>query len=228
MQASRPINVAIIDYGMCNLFSVHHACQHVGLNPVITSDRREILRAAGVILPGVGAFGEAMQNLYRLDLIRPIKETIARGTPFMGICLGLQLLLSQSEEFGTHQGLDIIEGKVLKFPQQAGQPSKAIKVPQIGWNRIYPPEGRQSGWLVSPLKATKPYAFMYFVHSFYAIPAAPEVILTLTTYEGVEYCSSLHLNNVFACQFHPEKSGKVGIEIYRQWADIIKSNREVA
>ena len=227
MTEIRPFNVAIIDYGMCNLFSVRHACQHVGLNPVITSEAAEVLRAEAVILPGVGAFGEAMQNLGSLNLIDPIKETIARGKPFMGVCLGLQLLLSESEEFGAHQGLGIIEGKVIKFPHQAGQSPKKIKVPQIGWNQIYPPGAKQSNWLSSPLKQIKPHAFMYFVHSFYAIPAAPEVILSLTTYEGIEYCSSLFMNNVFACQFHPEKSGKEGIKIYQQWADIIKNNGEV-
>lgn len=220
-------NVAIVDYGMCNLFSVHHACQHVGLKPLITADGEEILRAAAIILPGVGAFGEAMRNLSRLNLIGPIKEMIARGKPFMGICLGMQLLLSESEEFGAHEGLGIIEGKVVKFPQQGGGPSKKIRVPQIGWNRIYPPEAEENAWQSSPLKQIKPGEFMYFVHSYYAIPTAQEMLLSLTTYEGVEYCSSICMDNVFACQFHPEKSGKEGLKIYQQWADIVRNKRGV-
>lgn len=212
--------ITIIDYQISNLFSVKHACEHLGLEVEITSDPQKILKCKAAILPGVGAFGDAMHNLEKLELIQPIKEFIGSGKPFMGICLGMQLLFSQSDEFGHHQGLNIIPGKVVKFPAKTID-NKTIKIPQIGWNQIYEPEAGK--WGNSPLKGLASNEFMYFVHSYFATPNNKEVILSLTDYEDIEYCSSVLHNNVFATQFHPEKSGQEGIKIYRNWAlNIVK------
>ncbi|MCX5855348.1 MAG: imidazole glycerol phosphate synthase subunit HisH [Deltaproteobacteria bacterium] len=209
--------VAIVDYGMCNLFSVHHACCSVGLNAIITSDKKQLLCAGAMILPGVGAFGEAMVNLRILDLIEPIKDFIASGRKFMGICLGMQLLLSESEEFGRHKGLNVIEGTVKKFQ---GHTDIRIKVPQIGWNQIFP--ASEDSWTASPLRGLKSGEFMYFIHSYYVEPSDIKVVLSHTKYHSTEYCSSLLRNNVFAAQYHPEKSGMKGLNIYRNWALSIK------
>lgn len=206
--------ITIIDYQISNLFSVQHACEYLGLKAEISSDKNKLLSGDAAILPGVGAFGDAMQNLKTLDLIGPIKEFIDSGKPFMGICLGLQLLFSESEEFGSHKGLDIIPGKVVKFPPKNSL-GKMVKVPQIGWNQIYEPPERK--WTHSPLSGVPNHSFMYFVHSYYVMPADQRVTLSLTEYQGMEYCSSVFYNNVFAAQFHPEKSGEEGVHIYRDW-----------
>jgi imidazole glycerol-phosphate synthase subunit HisH len=219
--------VAIIDYEMGNLFSVQRACEHVGLRPCITSDISVIKNSVAIILPGVGAFGDAMENLKRLDLISPIKDCIETGKPFMGICLGMQLVFSESEEFGVHKGLDIIKGSVVKFPDSNNKGEK-IKVPQVGWNHIYrPASAKQSFWNASPLKDVPSGEFMYFVHSYYSVPSDKEVVLSTTTYEGTTFCSSVLHGNVFACQFHPEKSAGEGIKIYNNWAAIINNRKKV-
>ena len=201
--------VVIIDYQLSNLFSVYHACKQIGLDPVITSDKKEILQAEFLILPGVGAFGDAMNNLHKLDLVSPIHEYVATGKPFMGVCLGLQLLFTESEEFGNHKGLNLVEGIVKKFPSH-------LKVPQIGWNKI---QKASQTWENTPLHSQNEGNFMYFVHSFYVEPINQADILTETNYCGVNYCSSVKKNNIFATQFHPEKSAKKGLEIYKNWAE---------
>jgi glutamine amidotransferase len=207
--------VAIIDYQMGNMFSVKHACTYVGLEPVITTDKKVIQDADAVILPGVGAFGQAMENLRSLDLIEIIHEYVNSDRPFMGICLGMQLLFSESEEFGIHQGLDIIQGPVKRFPNQTPE-GRPCRVPQMGWNEIYRPHN--GSWDNSPLAIIIPKTCMYFVHSFYVVPDRQSDILSLTSYEGTEYCSAILRNNVFATQYHPEKSGLEGIKIYQHWA----------
>ncbi|WP_428741977.1 imidazole glycerol phosphate synthase subunit HisH [Tenacibaculum sp.] len=201
--------VAIIDFKLGNIYSVVQACQEVGLNVSITSNYDEILAADGVILPGVGAFGDAINNLKELNLDKTIKDFVNTGKPFMGICLGLQLLFSESEEFGDYEGLGLIEGKVVKFD------NSSFKVPQIAWNRI---NENEVLWIDTPLNKTKNGEFMYFVHSYYVIPDNPNYILTTTNYCGVNYCSSIKKDNIFATQFHPEKSGEKGLEIYKEWS----------
>ncbi len=215
------VRVAIVDFEMCNLFSVNQACEYVGLEPVITSDRNVILKADAIILPGVGAFGDAMSNLKRLDLIEPIKECVAKGTSLLGICLGMQLLFSESEEFGTHKGLDIVKGSVVRFPID-NNTGKRIRVPHVGWNQIRKalPTPVDS-WVQTPLQKIKDGEYMYFIHSYFVKPDAPAVTLSLTDYEGIQFCSSIHYDNVFACQFHPEKSAREGIRIYRNWAKML-------
>lgn len=207
----------IIDYQMSNLYSVKHACEFVGFDAVISSDKAELAKADIAILPGVGAFADAMVNLKKLDLIAAIKDFVKSDRPFLGVCLGLQLLFSQSEEFGIHKGLDLIKGKVIKFPINTDE-NKIIKVPQIGWNKIYHPEFEKI-WKNSPLDGLSNNEFMYFVHSYYVVPENKNLVTSFTNYEGVEYCSSINFNNIFATQFHPEKSGLEGLRIYKNIAN---------
>lgn len=206
--------IAIIDYQLGNLFSVNQACLYLGQDACITSDPKVIEAADYAILPGVGAFSESMYNLKKLDLIEPIKDFVASGKPFMGICLGLQLLLTESEEFGTCKGLNLIEGSVKRF-EQVTKTGERLKVPQISWNQIYSPV--KDGWIHSPLNCCKNGDYMYFVHSFYAEPTIKDVVLSTTNYGGYTYCSSVLKRNIFACQFHPEKSGQYGVKIYENW-----------
>jgi glutamine amidotransferase len=220
------IEVSIIDYGMGNLFSVQQACEYAGLTALITSDKEMIMKSDAVVLPGVGAFGDAIDNLKERDLISPIKEFIASKRLFVGICLGMQLLMSESDEFGKHKGLGIIDGSVVKFPAR-NSTDQRIKVPQVGWNSICLPRSSSEGhWHKTPLSGFKNGEFMYFVHSYYTVPVNPETILCVTDYEGTEYPSGILWRNVFACQFHPEKSGPEGIRIYRNLASMIQ-NQEV-
>jgi glutamine amidotransferase len=157
--------VAIIDFELSNLYSVQHACNHVGLDAVITSNISEILNKDAIILPGVGAFGDAMANLIKLNLVDTIKEFVASGKPFMGICLGFQLLFSESEEFGIYKGLGLVDGKVKKFPN-INYKGELIRVPQIGWNRIIN-NSINGSWENSLLKDIPDKEYMYFVHSLY-------------------------------------------------------------
>lgn len=205
--------VVIIDYNLGNLFSVKQACDTVGINAIISSDKLEILKADALILPGVGAFNEAMQNLRELDLITAIKTKVNGGVPLFGICLGLQLLFTESEEFGTGGGLDLISGVIKRFPEEYNQTK--IKVPHIAWNKIY---SNNQGLKSSDLLGLDENEFMYFIHSYYVKPKENPCILTNTNYNGIEFCSSVLKNNIFATQFHPEKSGEKGISIYKNWA----------
>ena len=197
------------------MFSVTKACEHAGLDPVVTSNSRELFDAAAVILPGVGAFGEAMANLQRLDLISPIQDVIASGKPFVGICLGMQLLFSESEEFGRTKGLGVVPGRVIRFPSTNAQ-GATVRVPQIGWNRISRPA--TISWDKTLLASTVPGEHMYFLHSYYAVPEESDVVLCTTDYEGLEYCSGVAVNNVVGLQFHPEKSAGRGVAIYETLA----------
>lgn len=206
--------VLILDYKLGNLFSVQQACNNVGLNASISSDKAEIGNADAIILPGVGAFIEAMSNMEKLDLISPLKDYVSMGKPLFGICLGLQLLFSESEEFGAKNGLDFIPGVIKKFPAK-GDSGEKIKVPQIGWNQI---ASKDTSWSDTPLATIPENAFMYFVHSYYVQPVNNGNILSITNYDEVIYSSSVVSNNIFATQFHPEKSAELGISIYKNWA----------
>lgn len=207
--------VVIIDYQLGNLFSVKQACDVVGLQSIVSSDKNDINAADAIILPGVGAFKEAMYNLKELDIIEPMKDFAQSGKPLFGICLGLQLLFTESEEFGSKGGLDLINGYVKKFTNSKTL-NKNAKVPHIGWNKIIEcnkPFG------LTPLNEISNNEFMYFVHSYYVEATNPNIILSQTIYEGVDFCSSILFNtNIFATQFHPEKSGKLGVSIYKNWA----------
>ena len=215
------LKVALIDYEIGNLFSVKNALEKIGIDAEITKNKEVILHADAVILPGVGAFKNAMEHLEKLELISVIKEFINSGKPFMGICLGLQLLFTESEEFGDTEGLDIIKGKVAKFPENYN--SKKIKVPQISWNQV-----KKAGinWNNTELEGIKNGEYLYFIHSYYVIPEDKSIILSKTNYGGIEYCSSIKKDNIFATQFHPEKSGKNGLKIYENFKKMILDYRE--
>jgi glutamine amidotransferase len=212
------MNVAIIDYGLGNLFSINNACKLVGLNTIITSDINKISKADALILPGVGAFGDAISSLNENNLTQTIYEFVRTGKPFLGICLGMQLLFSESEEFGSHKGLDLIKGKVVKFPS-INNLGEDIRVPQIQWNQIYAENINR--WNESPLKNIPEGSYMHFVHSYFAIPEDKNNILTYTEYEGIRYASAVMKENIIGIQYHPEKSAKEGINIYRNWANYI-------
>ena len=214
------MKVIIIDYKLGNLFSVKHACERLGIEVEISSDRKKLEQADAAILPGVGAFGDAMDNLQALDLVTGIREFIQTGKPFMGICLGMQLLFTESEEFGNYKGLDIIPGEIKRFPKSLAE--EGIKVPQIGWNQIYAPKGKS--WDESPLQDTQEGEFMYFVHSYYTQPVQQEVIMTETTYGTIKFCSCIQYKNVFATQYHPEKSAHEGLKLYKNWSQKINPN----
>ena len=196
--------IAIIDYGMGNLGSVQKALAFLGYESDITNDPSRVMAADGVILPGVGAIGAVMEALNGKGLDKVVHEYIDTGRPFLGICLGMQMLFDTSEEsFGGEpvQGLSVLPGKVVRFPADMG-----LKVPQIGWND-----------LSSRNEILPQGEYVYFVHSYYCVPEREEDIAATTTY-GREYCCSVKRDNVFACQFHPEKSGEVGLRILDRWA----------
>lgn len=205
--------IAIIDYGMGNLRSVQKGFEKIGSEAVITNDPQVVLRAARVVLPGVGAFRDCMHNLEQGGFVEPILKTIAEGKPFLGICVGMQLLFTDSVEFGLYRGLGVIPGHVLRFPDQMTVAGEKLKVPQMGWNQLSfkrrPPvfEGIDDG------------SNVYFVHSYYVKPDDSSVIATTTDY-GFEFCSSVWKDNVVATQFHPEKSQAVGLQILKNFAEL--------
>lgn len=204
-------SVTIVDYQLGNLFSVRKACDMLGCAATVSSEAKDIATADALILPGVGAFGQAMENLHRLDLVQPLLDHVAAGKPLFGICLGLQLLFEESEEFGSPKGLGILRGQVRRLPVSESP------VPQIGWNRIEPGSARKEGWANSPLTNVNHGAWMYFVHSFYVENSDPQDALCKTCYSGFDYTSAALKGSVFATQFHPEKSSHEGLEIYRHW-----------
>lgn len=206
--------VVIIDYGLGNLYSIAQACNHVGFSPVITSNKEEIINADSVILPGVGAFKIAMNHLLELDLVPVIRDFAKSGKPLMGICLGMQLLFDESEEFGMNKGLGLIPGVIKRFPEKVND--KKIKIPHIGWNRLI---NAGCNWANTPLREISEMEFMYFVHSYYAEPLIQSDILTYTNYQEFKYCSSIQNENIFGFQFHPEKSGETGLSIYKYFLD---------
>ncbi|WP_447599308.1 imidazole glycerol phosphate synthase subunit HisH [Nitrospira sp. Nam80] len=207
--------IAIIDYGMGNLRSVHKALDAVGHRAVITRDARVIADASHLVLPGVGAFGDCMANLLRYDLTYPIVRAIRSGKPFLGICLGLQLLFTESNEFGFHKGLDVIPGRVTRFPSSAGS-SKSVaadlKIPHIGWNRI---EITRPAPIFSGVSSG---VYCYFVHSYFVTPEDAGLAASYTEY-GISFVSSIWKDNVVACQFHPEKSQRVGLQLLKNFGD---------
>ena len=205
--------VVIIDYQLGNLFSVRQACDTVGINAEISSNREDILNADALILPGVGAFIEAMNNLKKFELDTAIQNKVNGGIPIFGICLGQQLLFTESEEFGAGKGLDLISGIIKRFPETFDE--RKVKVPHIAWNTIFK---LNQIWDDTALSDLSNNDFMYFIHSYYVKPSDDACILTQTNYDGIEFCSSILKNNIFATQFHPEKSADKGISIYKNWA----------
>ena len=214
-------HVAIVDYGLGNLYSVKHACSQAGLQAVVTVEKSIILNAGAIILPGVGAFGDAMKALHQLDLVDLLRDIDGSSKPLIGICLGFQLLMTVSYEFGKHEGLDLIDGAVERF-EHPKEGECILKVPHVGWNRIHKTRNGIS-WKNSFLDRIRDGEYMYFVHSFYAQPNNPDIITSTTNYGDVEFCSSVKKGNVFGCQFHPERSGPKGLKIYRNLASYLKN-----
>ena len=204
--------IAILDYGMGNLRSVEKALQKVGAQTFITSSPEKVLIAEGLVLPGVGAFKDCMKNLREYGLIDALYQFIQSGRPFLGICLGLQLLFSESTEFGLYKGLDIIKGKVVQFSQNS-----LVKVPHMGWNTVKIKEG------VPLLQDIEDESYFYFVHSYYVVPEDKSIVTT-TTHYGIEFVSSICHNNIFACQFHPEKSQEPGLKILKRFKEFCQEN----
>ena len=204
--------IAVIDYGMGNLRSVQKGLERTGTEAEITRDLAKIQAARGVVLPGVGAFSACMENLGKFDLIEPIRETVRRKKPFLGICLGFQLLFSESEEFGRQKGLDLFPGKVVGFHAQEN-----LKVPHMGWNRI---EKKIDSPFLDGLSSGD---YVYFVHSFYVVPDDRSIVATTTDY-GDSFVSSIATESLFACQFHPEKSQELGLRILANFGRFVQNN----
>ena len=204
--------IAIVDYGMGNLRSVQKALERAGYAALVTRDIGAIESARGIVLPGVGAFSACMENLGKFGLIEPIREIVRGHKPFLGICLGFQLLFSESEEFGSQAGLDLFTGKVVGF-----RPSAELKVPHMGWNRLV--KEKESPFLQGIASGD----YVYFVHSFYVVPEDRAMIATTTDYGG-SFVSSIATDRVFACQFHPEKSQELGLRILANFGQFVENN----
>ena len=203
--------IAVIDYDAGNLKSVEKALIFLGETPVITRDREELLAADKVILPGVGAFGDAMDRLHQYGLVDVIKEVVKKGTPFLGICLGLQLMFESSEESPGVEGLGLLPGKILKIPETPG-----MKVPHMGWNSLkIDPNSRL-------FKGIPDGNYVYFVHSYYLQAEDPSIVKASAVYGNTTIHASVEQGNVFACQFHPEKSSKYGLKILENFAKLGK------
>ncbi len=206
--------VVIIDYKMGNLFSIVHTCEKVGLSTEITNDYKKIKDAKALILPGVGAYPLAVNQLKELNLADPIKEFIKSGKPVLGICLGMQLLMEQSDEFGTNKGLGIIEGEVLRFPEKNGEIMR--RIPQITWNTADIQD------TTDPLlQGISNHEYFYFVHSNYVHAKHEENVLCKTSFSGFDYCSVIKKDNIYGIQFHPEKSAKQGLKIIENFKNLI-------
>ena len=203
----------VVDYGIGNVFSVCNAISHAGGEPILTDNQAEIANADRLVLPGVGAFGKAMEQLRRRDLIRPILSFCATERPFLGICIGMQVLMERSSEMGQHAGLALFAGSVERLPGKVGD--TPLRVPHIGWNSIGPSTSNNR-WKDTVCAPLKPYqSSLYFVHSYEARPADPKDILATADYEGYRVTAAIQRNNLTGVQFHPERSGVVGQRLLR-------------
>lgn len=208
-------DVTVVDYGVGNLLSVRRGLEHCGATVTVSADPVEILSATRVVLPGVGAFAVGMAELRRQGLDKVVRKVASRGTPFLGICLGMQMLLDESQEFGMTAGLGLIPGRIIPVPatDADGRPQK---IPHIGWNALALSQGRRN-WLGTVLQEIEPGESVYFVHSFMASPNDSEHRIADCLYGGVPVAAVIGRENVVGCQFHPEKSGEVGLKVLRQF-----------
>lgn len=208
-------DIVIVDYDVGNIHSARKAFLNFGKTTVLSNDPEVIEKACGVVLPGVGAFSAAMDGLKKYGLVDTIKKVAAENKPLLGICVGAQVFFSEGHEFGIHQGLGIIQGKVIRFnPSECRE-----KIPQVGWNSIFPPN--QISWGGTIFEHLKQEDQLYFVHSYFFKPDSEDDILSMTNYGGFEFCSAVKKGNIYGCQFHPEKSGKVGLSIIQNFIKIV-------
>ena len=214
-----PADIGIIDYKVNNVRSVLRAFQKIGKKVSIVETPAELKKMKAIVLPGVGSFGEGMRALSTAHLVEPLKEHVKQGKPILGLCLGMQMLFSESLEFGKHKGLDLIAGKVVPLKPVSEVKVIGYKLPHIGWNDIRPSKKALASSLTYGLGNP---ASVYFVHSFYPSPAKKSVVLATTKYGGQEFCSIVHKDNIMGTQFHPEKSGEVGLGILKQFCELAK------
>jgi glutamine amidotransferase len=209
--------IVVINYGIGNVKSMINALDKIGVKPVLTNDNDTILNADGVILPGVGAFSHGMENLMERNLITTINSFVSTQKPFLGVCLGMQMLMEESEEFGVTKGLGLIRGKVKKMPVPNNAPEK---LPHVNWNELVEPN--ENRWKNTILDSVSIKSDVYFVHSFAAIPEYGSDVLASCKYGDVKFCAAVHKNNVYGTQFHPEKSGTLGLKILENFVNLIK------
>lgn len=209
---SKQVQVAVIDYGMGNLFSVHQALLQVGLDATLAAEASDLKNASALVLPGVGAFANAMEALKQRGFINPLIEWAAMDRPFFCICLGMQLIMEESSEFGNNAGLGIIPGKVVRL-----DPGGLQKIPHVGWSQIWiTPHQLKKNY--TPFGGLRDGSWMYFNHSYHVEPIDTTIVYTKTLYGEKTFCSSFVRGNLFACQFHPERSGPLGLTLFRQFA----------
>ncbi len=216
--------ITVIDYGMGNIFNVVRAFESIKCDVSVTNDYSTIIKSERLLLPGVGAFEDGMRDLKDNNLDSAIKEFLQTGRPLFGICLGMQLLMTSSEENGLHDGLDLITGKVVRF-KDANDESNKYKIPQIGWNVLSPLNINQNTmdnkrWNNSILKGLEELPYMYFLHSYFVSPENKQVCLAETAYGSDMFCSVLKKDQIFGCQFHPERSGKQGMKILENFLEL--------
>lgn len=205
--------ISIVDYGVGNLRSLLRAFEYFKSDAHITEDPGDLAESAGIVLPGDGAFAAGMSGLAVRGLKQTVVDFAQSKKPILGICLGAQILLSEGYEFGHHRGLGLIPGKVTRFPKDVGE-----KIPQIGWNRIYAPPGKS--WAGMIFNGIGQGSNVYFIHSYIIEPEKKSGILAQTTYGGFQFCSAVGRGNIYGCQFHPEKSGEVGLSIIKNFINL--------
>ncbi len=205
--------IAVVDYGRGNLFSIGQALRHLGCEFETTDDPGRIRRASHVILPGVGAFGDAMANLAERGLVEPLREVASAGTPLLGICVGMQMLADWSEEFGRHKGLGLVPGAVLRLPEPGGG-RDAIRIPNVGWRLLHPGPGRDE------FDLAQGGGMVYFVHSYGFVPKSPQHVAAVIRTNGTDVAAIVRRDNVVGYQFHPEKSGETGLALLRRFFEL--------
>lgn len=212
----RSAEVLIVDYGLGNLFNIQAAIESFGGEAIVSDDSKEIKNAKRLIVPGVGAFIDAMNGLHDRDLVKPIQDFAASGKPVLGVCLGAQLLLSQSEEWGLHEGLGIVEGRVVKF--RPPLPGVRYKIPHIGWNTM---KASGASPILKGVKSNNENEFyMYFIHSYIMNLKDEGAVIASTEYGRDRFCSAFQANNVYGFQPHPERSGEAGLQVYKNFLDL--------
>lgn len=213
------LNIAVINYGIGNVKSILNIFEKAGVTPSLLNQKELILAADGVVLPGVGAFSQGMENLHKYSLVKTLKEYAKLNKPLLGICLGMEMLLNESEEFGATQGIGLIPGKVIKLPTKNTQYKK---LPHVSWNEITP---KNINWENTILGNIEFNSDMYFTHSYIAVPEDESHILSTTIYSDYEFCSSIKKGNIYGCQFHPEKSAERGLKIIDNFINLCSENK---